>query len=542
MAACALTCTLAAPAFASDAQESILQDDSQLIYASPTRVANTLKEIAALGVDRIRVSVVWSLVAPGSKSAHRPKFDATDPSAYPSGAWDRYDYLVRLAQVLGIQVYFQLTAPAPLWATPPMEINQGYRYTHNPSAKDFGEFAEAVGRRYNGSYVASYPANDPPPSILGVPLPNVPGQPDSGGSSPVPRVSYWAIWNEPNIGGWMTPQWRKLRGGRFVEAAPVIYRRLVDAAWHGLQASGHQGDTILIGETAAYGAGHKGYGANMHPMTLLRALYCVDTRYQPVTGQRARELSCPTSGGTAAFVAKHPGLFGATGWAHHPYDFKAAPAVGHANPDIVSLADLPRLERGLDRIFSRYGQLPAGGVPVYLTEWGYETDPPNPYVKFSQAQQALWLNQGEFMTFHDPRVRTLGQFLLVDSPPKATAAVGSREYWGVFDSGLVNLNGSRKPAYYSYRIPVWLPNSRHGPRVAVWGQLRPADHSTLQYGVIEFRPRGSNNWNAVREVQTDSAEGFVVAHVPLNSAGQLRLGWLNSATGNVEYSRVVAVR
>jgi hypothetical protein len=60
--------------------------------------------------------------------------------------------------------------------------------------------------------------------------------------------------------------------------------------------------------------------------------------------------------------------------------------------------------------------------------------------------------------------------------------------------------------------------------------------------VIEFRPRGSGKWTAVREVQTDSAEGFVVAHLPLRSAGQLRLGWLNSATGNEEYSRVTAIR
>jgi hypothetical protein len=35
------------------------------------------------------------LVAPDPASATKPKFDATDPNAFPTGAWDRYDTLVR---------------------------------------------------------------------------------------------------------------------------------------------------------------------------------------------------------------------------------------------------------------------------------------------------------------------------------------------------------------------------------------------------------------------------------------------------------------
>jgi hypothetical protein len=41
---------------------------------------------------------------------------------------------------------------------------------------------QAVAKRYNGSFVA----------------------PDA--STKLPAVCYWGIWNEPNIGGWMTPQ------------------------------------------------------------------------------------------------------------------------------------------------------------------------------------------------------------------------------------------------------------------------------------------------------------------------------------------------
>jgi hypothetical protein len=43
----------------------------------------------------VRVTVYWRLVAPDPASATKPKFGATDPNAFPTGAWERYDTLVR---------------------------------------------------------------------------------------------------------------------------------------------------------------------------------------------------------------------------------------------------------------------------------------------------------------------------------------------------------------------------------------------------------------------------------------------------------------
>ncbi len=68
----------------------ILQDDQALVYSSPNQVIGTLQRLKALGVDRVRISVVWSLIAPDAGSSRQPKFDATDPAAYPAGAWYRY--------------------------------------------------------------------------------------------------------------------------------------------------------------------------------------------------------------------------------------------------------------------------------------------------------------------------------------------------------------------------------------------------------------------------------------------------------------------
>ena len=101
-------------------------------------------------------------------------------------------------------------------------------------------------------------------------------------------------------------------------------------------------------------------------------------------------------------------------------------------------------------------------------------------------------------------------------------------------------NGTYKPSYGAYRLPIWVPIPRHGSRVTVWGQLRPANHSALQYGFIEFEPTGSRSFRVLVEVQTASPQGFLVSHVSIPSRGQLRLAWLTSA-GTVEYSRTVAI-
>ena len=110
-----------------------------------------------MGVDRVRVSVVWSLLAPNATANRKPKFDATNPAAYPAGAWARYDFIDLVAHKLGIGVYFQPTAPAPNWATTPVPNHQGFRFANNINGTLYGQFVQAVGKRYSGHYLAANP-------------------------------------------------------------------------------------------------------------------------------------------------------------------------------------------------------------------------------------------------------------------------------------------------------------------------------------------------------------------------------------------------
>jgi hypothetical protein len=499
-AAAALTLALPAPALASSTLQSSMLDDSQLIYASPNHVLNEMRQIKALGVDQVKVSVVWNLIAPNSMSASRPAFNATDPGAYPLGVWTRYDRVVQDAQQLGLQVYFMIVPPAPLWAIPRGEpLGQGEPLGHAPNPSDFGQFVQALGERYSGSYEG------------------------------LPRVTFWGIWNEPDISAWLNP-WH--RGSEYLE--PLLYRGLLNAAWNGLQASGHTPatDTILIGELANSGS--------LSTLQFVRALYCVGSNLRPLSGGAAAHFGCPASGSSAAFVAANPLLFGTGGFAHHPYSFNEPPNRPYSLSNWITMHNLSLLERELDGIFSGYGKLPSGGVPLYLTEFGYESNPPNPFVLNSTAQQAAWINESEYMAWRYPYVRSLNQFELIDSPPRKGTKPGSKAYWSTFQTGLEFASGRPKPALAAFRLPIWLPFAHHGSSVSIWGQLRPADHTQPQYGVIQFAPAGSRSFQTLDVLQTLNPEGFFLIQVAIPSSGSVRLAWL-SPGGVVYYSRSVAV-
>jgi hypothetical protein len=404
-----------------------------------------------------------------------------------------------------------------------------------PNPLEYQQFLEAAGRRYSGSYT-----DPPPPSSAGggsvIPGLTLPGTTATTASAPraatpIPRVSQWGIWNEPNERSWLVPWYRSRSHGRKRLLQPSEYRSLVDAGWNGLSASGHATDTILVGETANRGI--------MDPVPFLRGLYCVGTNLRPLRGKAASAFGCPTSGPSSKFVAQHPGLFD-TAYAHHPYGFEAAPNRRDPIRSYITLYNIPSFERTLNRVFAAYGQHPSGGVPLYLTEWGFKTNPPNPYVRTSPAAQAAWINEGEYMTWREPYVHGLTQFLLRDSPPKPHTRKGSTLYWSTFQTGLEYQNGRHKPSFSSFRVPIWLPSPRHGRRVTVWGQLRPNTGSTTQYGLVEFQRKGTKSWKGLAAVQTTSPEGFVYTRVSIPRAGSVRLARINP-DGSVLYSRTVPV-
>ena len=511
-------------ALASDTQESTFQDDNLLVFSPPAEVANTMDRLRELGVDRLRISVFWGTVAPDAKEQTKPDgFDGADPGAYPPDAWDRYDTIVRLAAERGLLVNFNLTSPAPYWATDSLPDRPDLDKNFNPDPVEFSRFAEAVGRRYSGGYV-----------------------PAKGGRG-LPRVSYWTAWNEPNQPGWLTPQSvaDAAASGRFIPTAPQLYRLLVDGMGAGLRASGHATDVFLVGETAPKGQKDaEGPTRAIKPGIFIRELFCLDENLQFYRGRDAEVRDCPTSDQAASFVAAHPSLFKASGYAHHPYELTFNPTKKPSTDDFTT-GNLNELSDLLRRVYARYGVGVPGGkrdVPLYLTEYGYQTDPPDP-VGVSPATQAAYLNEAEFLTYRNRRVRTLSQFLYKDDLPDDTQSDPIAAFGATFQSGLATSDGVPKQgAVLAYRMPIFLPSRkvRRGSRMRVWGLVRPATNNKRTRVEIQLRTR-KGSYKRAKTVTASRGRAYVDTKLTPRSSGAVRLVW-KDGTGQKLTSRSISFR
>jgi hypothetical protein len=524
----------AAPSWASVRQVSIIQDNVRLLKDPWT----TLGAFRLLGASMVRVIVDWAQVAPDWEARTPPAgFDAADPADYPEANWAPFDEIVKIAAADGLAVDFTLSGGAPRWAEGPgiprAAVDEPF-WAWRPSAVEFGQFVRAAGERYSGSYVPS------------------------GQSAPLPRVSFWAIWNEPNFGEDLGPQ---AIDGSTVSVAPGMYRNLVGQAWSALQATGHGGDTILIGEFAPRGlsgraapgrpGGWPGDFGQTKPLQFLRTLYCVDSRYRPLRGTAARAVGCPTTAaGSRRFRAANPGLFDATAFADHPYPNNLPPTIDSSrDPDIAPLPRLPNLERALDRVQQAYGS--RRRLAIYNTEYGYITHPPNSASYVSPATAAYYLNWAEYLSWKQPRVASTMQYLLYD-PPRDETNPGD----GGFTSGLRFADGRPKPAYAAYRLPLYLPvtSARRGRAIEVWGCVRPARYAILDTGQaqtasIEFARGSSGAFATVESVTVaDPDNCYFDLRVRFPASGTVRLAYtypsgdaLLSAAGTTVYSRSVAI-
>ena len=104
-------------------------------------------------------------------------------------------------------------------------------------------------------------------------------------------------------------------------------------------------------------------------------------------------------------------------------------------------------------------------------------------------------------------------------------------------------DGSRKPTYDAFRIPVFVPGAvrRRTGTFRVWGALRPAPNGSAQTVDVIFRAGSRGGFRLVRRVRTTSLRNYVDTRVRLSRSGLLRLRWRNPAGGDVELSRTVAI-
>jgi hypothetical protein len=293
-----------------------------------------------------------------------------------------------------------------IWGTPGW-ANGGKAQNVAPRRMaDLTAFARAVAERYDGTH---------------------PG---------LPSAQFFSVWNEPNLGLFLTPQYD--RNGKPV--SPIVYGRIYRAAYAGIKA-GNPAAQVAIGETAPRG------------------------RTQPLRQAGTQETLAPQT--FARLLAKARPKVRFDAWAHHPYStLGSGPRQSMSYPN----ANLPKVrtfEEHLNKWFKRKN------TPIWITEYGFETKPGEPH-GVTPAQQARYLNQAIGIIRPQPYVKMFIWFIFKDDPSSS------------WQSGLLNRNGSPKPAAALFPKLASQVDGRN-PVVAVRsGTRRPL----VRVPAFEFAARG----------------------------------------------------
>jgi hypothetical protein len=362
-----------------------INDEAYSLYGDPTTAFATLK---SLKTQVIRVNLYWG----GTQWAvakSRPA-DPNDPGD-PAYNWAIYDRLVRYATQNNIKVMFSILF-TPGWA------NGGKPRTVAPTNfKDLENFAYAAAERYSGLWTAPSWQQDPTNPTTKLPL---------------PKVSLWTAWNEPNNPIWLTPQYKRVGKSWRIESA-FQYAKICNAIYNGIHSSALG---PLPGEQVACGVtGPKGNDApatkraSIDPLTFLTAAH----RF----GMKKFDV-----------------------YAHHPYaDIGAA-----ESPTFVPKGKFKRrVQLGnislLLKLISKY----YGPKHLWITEYGYQTNPPDKRFGVSYKTQAKYLSESFAIARKNPRIDMMLWFLVRDEP-----SVGN------WQSGLATARGTRKPAWAAFlKVP-----------------------------------------------------------------------------------------
>jgi hypothetical protein len=358
-----------------------LDDEPDTLYGDPATAFATL---VSLKVQVLRVNLYWG----GNKwaVANSKPSDATDPGD-PAYNWALYDRLVKYASDRNIKVVFSILF-TPSWA------NGGKAKSVAPTnAKDLQDFAYAAAERYSGLWTPpSWQQN----ASLGI------------GSTPLPKVTMWTAWNEPNNPLWLTPQYKRVGNTWRVESA-FQYAKICNAVYDGVHSpflGPLQGEQVACGVTGPKGNdAPKSSRPSVDPITFLNA-------------------------------AKKFGMKSFDIYAHHPYADKGTEAPSYK----PSGAQARRIQLGnigvlIDQVTKLYGP-----KHFWITEYGYQTNPPDTTIfGVSWAKQALYMKQAYAIARANPRIDMMLWFLVRDEP-----SIGG------WQSGLETVAGKHKPAWSTF--------------------------------------------------------------------------------------------
>ena len=190
-------------------------------------------------------------------------------------------------------------------------------------------------------------------------------------------------------------------------------------------------------------------------------------------------------------------------YAHHPHPLSPAESPSAGGCDHCSTISMASLERLLTETRRAFGSR----VRIWLTELGYQTNPPDRVLGVGWGTQARFVAEAQQRAYKAAGVDVLIQYLLRDEP--ATSA---------WQSGLETVTGRPKPALAAFSLPL-VQVVRKGSATTVWGQVRPgvgARPYVLQRLVGE-------DWAAVGSGARTTVRGYLTRTVRADKGERLRL-------------------
>jgi Glycosyl hydrolase catalytic core len=220
---------------------------------------------------------------------------------------------------------------------------------------------------------------------------------DTASGNVLPRVGLWLAWNEPNNPVFLLPQYTS---GKM--ASPAAYARICNAVYSGVHAAGGP-EQVACGATAPRGNNSPSSSRpSIAPLAFLRAV-------------------------------KRHGLRTFDAWADHPYygNPSETPATRYPGGGAIELGNIDAL---INTVTGLYGK-----KAIWITEYGYQTNPPDTFFGVSWDKQATYLRQAYEIAHANPRIDLFTWFLLKDSP--------SIDGW---QSGLITADGRKKPSFEAF--------------------------------------------------------------------------------------------
>ena len=220
----------------------------------------------------------------------------------------------------------------------------------------------------------------------------------------LPAVRKWLAWNEPNNPVFLQPQWAKVGKNRYFPIAARTYAQICTAIWSGVHATHLSKEVVGCGATDPRGNNAARSGRpSISPLAFLAALKKYGLRHFDV-------------------------------YAHHPYYGRPGetPTTMPKGKQTVTLANIGVLTELLSKLY--------GNKKLWITEYGYQTRPPDRSFGVSWIKQAKYLTQAYKIARKNPRITMMLWFLLKDE--------GRLGGW---QSGLFTAGGKKKPAYDAFR-------------------------------------------------------------------------------------------